>query len=147
VLTISAEPLDSADARRLISELDEQLNSMYPPEDNFTELPTADVFLIARIDDEAIGCGAVRFIDATTAEVKRMYVAPRARGAGVGREIVQALEAFARERGAHRMVLETGPKQVEAIALYEHAGFARCPCWGEYLHGNNSLCYDKVLTA
>ncbi|MEY2460855.1 MAG: hypothetical protein QOG30_2685 [Acidimicrobiaceae bacterium] len=147
MLTISAEPLDGADARRLIGELDDHLNSLYPPEDNFTALPTADAFLIARIDDEAIGCGAVRFIDATTAEVKRMYVAPRARGAGVGREIVHALEAFARERGATRMVLETGPKQVEAIALYEHAGFEQCSCWGEYLHGNNSLCYEKVLTA
>ena len=145
MLTISPEPLDSADARQLISELDAHLNSLYPPEDNFTELPTADAFLIARIDEVAVGCGAVRFLDDTTAEVKRMYVARSARGRGVGRELMTALEAFAVERGAQRLVLETGPKQHEAIALYERFGFTVTPCWGEYAHGNNSVCYEKPL--
>jgi putative acetyltransferase len=145
VLTIAPEPLDSADARRLISELDAHLNSLYPPEDNFTDLPTADVFLIARLDDAAVGCGAVRFLDADTAEVKRMYVAPAARGDGVGRQLLDGLEQFARGRGAHRLVLETGPLQVEALALYQRAGFAPTPCWGDYAHGNNSICYEKLL--
>lgn len=145
MLTINAEALESTDARRLIGELDDHLNSLYPPEDNFTELPTADAFLVARIDGVAIGCGAVRFIDATTAEVKRMYVAPTARGGGVGREIVRALEAFAVAEGARRLVLETGPKQVEAIALYEQLGFAVTPCWGQYINGKNSICYAKPL--
>jgi putative acetyltransferase len=146
VLTISAEALSSADARRLIGELDDHLNSLYPPEDNFTELPTADAFLIARIDDVAVGCGAVRFLDAETAEVKRMYVAPSARGRGVGRQLLDELEMFARGRGAHRLVLETGPLQIEALAMYERAGFGSTPCWGEYAHGKNSLCFEKVLT-
>jgi GNAT superfamily N-acetyltransferase len=146
VLTISAEPLGSVDARRLIDELDVHLNSLYPPEDNFTELPTADAFLIARIDDVAVGCGAVRFLDASTAEVKRMYVAPVARGSGVGRRLLDELEVFARARGAQRLVLETGPLQVEALALYERAGFVSTPCWGAYAHGNNSMCFEKVLT-
>ncbi|MEY2402479.1 MAG: putative acetyltransferase [Acidimicrobiaceae bacterium] len=145
MLTIAPEPLDSADARRLISELDAHLNSLYPPEDNFTDLPTADVFLIARLDDVAVGCGAVRFLDADTAEVKRMYVAPAARGDGVGRQLLDELEQFARGRGAQRLVLETGPLQVEALALYERAGFAPTPCWGDYAHGNNSICYEKLL--
>jgi putative acetyltransferase len=145
VLTIAPEPLDSADARRLIGELDEHLNSLYPPEDNFTELPTADAFLIARVDDVAVGCGAVRFLDAETAEVKRMYVGPLARGSGVGRQLLDELESFARERGARRLVLETGPLQPEALALYERAGFVTTPCWGEYAHGNNSICFEKQL--
>ena len=146
MLTIAPEPLDSADARRLIGELDDHLNSLYPPEDNFTELPTADAFLIARIDDVAVGCGAVRFLDAETAEVKRMYVGPDARGRGVGRELLAELESFARGRGARRLVLETGPQQAEALALYERAGFVETPCWGEYAHGNNSICFEKPLT-
>jgi len=147
VLTISAEPLDCVDARRLIGELDDHLNSLYPPEDNFTSLPTADAFLVARIDDVAVGCGAVRFLDVSTAEVKRMYVSPTARGNGVGRGLLEGLEEFARQQGAHRLVLETGPLQVEALALYERAGFVPTPCWGEYAHGKNSLCYEKPLTA
>jgi putative acetyltransferase len=145
-LTISAESLHSVDARRLIGELDEHLNSLYPPEDNFTELPTADAFLIARVDDLAIGCAAVRFLDAETAEVKRMYVAPTARGDGVGRRLLEELEAFARERGARRLVLETGPLQIEALALYERTGFVSTPCWGAYAHGKNSRCFEKPLT-
>ena len=119
---------------------------MYPPEDNFTELPFADAFLIARNDGRAVGCGAVRFIDVGVAEVKRMYVAPEARGNGVGREIMRELETFAISRGAHRLVLETGPKQLKAIALYERFGFVVTPCWGEYVHSNSSICYAKDVT-
>jgi putative acetyltransferase len=146
-LTTSVEPLDGADARRLIGELDDHLNSLYPPEDNFTELPSADAFLIARVDDVAVGCGAVRFLDSSTAEVKRMYVSPVARGTGVGRRLLEDLEAFARARGAQRLVLETGPLQVEALALYESVGFVAIPCWGAYAHGQNSLCFEKPLAA
>jgi len=145
VLTINPEPLDSDDARRLIGELDAHLHSMYPPEDNFTELPFADAFMIARDDGRAVGCGAVRFIDEGVGEVKRMYVMPAARGNGVGREIMSALETFAISQGAHRLVLETGPKQLEAIKLYERFGFTRTDCWGEYAHAGNSICYAKPL--
>jgi putative acetyltransferase len=145
VLTIAPEPFDGADAKLLIAALDEHLASLYPPEDNFTELPSADAFLIARDDDVPVGCGAVRFIDEVTAEIKRMYVAPTARGRGVGRQLVEGLEAFARSQGAERLVLETGPKQLEAIALYERFGFSVTPCWGQYVHGNNSICYEKPL--
>ena len=146
MIEIAAEQLDSHDARRLIGELDDYLNSLYPPEDNFLDLPVADLFLVARDNGEAVACGAVRFLDPATAEVKRMYAAPRVRGTGVARRLLQQLEAFARERGAHRLVLETGPAQREAIALYERSGFRMIPCWGEYATGNNSVCYEKPLT-
>ena len=145
MLTIAAEPLDSGDARRLIGELDHHLNSLYSPEENFLELPTADVFLIARDGAEPVGCGAVRFLDGTTAEVKRMYVAPAARGRGVGRQIVDELEAFAIRAGARRLVLETGVLQPEAIALYERTGFVVIPCFGEYASAPRSVCYEKRL--
>ena len=130
MLTITPESLDSSDARRLIGELDALLNSLYPPEDNFLDLPTADAFLVARDDGDAVGCGAVRFIDGETAEVKRMYAVPSVRGAGVAWRLLQELEAFARGRGARRLVLETGPRQLDAIALYERSGFVVVPRWG-----------------
>lgn len=145
MLTISPEPLDSDAARRLIAELDAYLNSLYPPEDNFVDLPSADVFLVARDDGEPVGCGAVRLLDAGTAEVKRMYASPSVRGTGVAWRLLQQLETFARERGAERLVLETGPRQLDAIALYERSGFTVIPCWGEYASGNNSVCYEKRL--
>jgi GNAT superfamily N-acetyltransferase len=139
------EPLDGPEAQRLIAELDAHLQALYPPDENFLELPTADLFLVARLDGAAVGCGAVRFIDAETAEVKRMYVAPRARRAGVGRKLLDELEAFARASGAARLVLETGERQQEALALYERGGFAMIPCFGEYAASKSSRCFEKVL--
>jgi GNAT superfamily N-acetyltransferase len=77
-----------------------------------------------------------------------MYVAPTARGLGVGRQILNALEAEARRLGARRLVLETGPRQPEALALYAHAGFTQIPLFGEYLdtpHPDLSVCMAKDL--
>jgi putative acetyltransferase len=145
VVTIGPEPLDSDDARALITELDDFLTALYPPEDNFLELPTADVFLVARIGGDAVGCGAVRFIEPGVAEVKRMYVRPAARGNGIARQMLGALEAFAVESGARRLVLETGELQLEALALYEGFGFELIPCFGEYASSKTSRCYEKPL--
>lgn len=147
MLTIARERLDSADARELIGELDDLLTALYPPEDNFLELPTADVFLVARIGGEAAGCGAVRFIGPDVAEVKRMYVRPSARRNGIARQLLAALETFAVEAGARRLVLETGELQHEALALYEGFGFTRIPCFGEYASSKTSRCYEKLLPA
>lgn len=146
VLTVGPEPLESVDARRLIAELDAHLSALYPPEENFFELPIADVFLIARLDGDPVGCGAIRFLDPTTAEVKRMYVAPSARGTGVGRAILSELELFAVGRGASRLVLETGVHQPAAIAMYERAGFGLIPCFGQYATSKSSRCFEKIYS-
>jgi GNAT superfamily N-acetyltransferase len=69
-------------------------------------------FLIAYLDDVAVGCGAVRRLDETTAELKRMYVDPQLRGRGIGRALVKLLEDEARELGVTRVVLETGTRHV-----------------------------------
>jgi len=145
VATIAPEPLDSDDARSLIRALDDYLIALYPPEDNFLELPTADLFLVARIDGLAVGCGAVRFVAPDTAEVKRMYVAPDARGTGIAAELLARLESFAVVQGARRLVLETGELQHAALALYERAGFTQIPCFGEYAASKTSRCYEKTL--
>ena len=81
-----------------------------------------------------------------TGELKRMYVAPDQRGRGLGRQLVVALEAEARARGARRLVLETGIRQHAAIALYERCGFERIPLYGEYLSSpDTSVCLGKAL--
>ena len=149
-LTIAAEPFDSDDARRLIAALDASLTEVYLPEERFGPNFKAahleagrGTFLVARDGDQAIGCGAVRLLDATTAEVKRMYVAPERRGRGVGKGVLAALEAAARQLGANRLVLETGIYQEAAIALYRQAGFTPIGCWGEYASSRTSLCFEK----
>jgi GNAT superfamily N-acetyltransferase len=99
-LIVEAEPFDSVDARRLIAALDAHLASRYPPEQRFgpnlkpEQLASGfGTFVIAREDGRAIGCGALRLLNETTAEVKRMYVEPELRGRGVAKEILERLAA------------------------------------------------------
>ncbi|MCC3765218.1 GNAT family N-acetyltransferase [Glycomyces sp. TRM65418] len=107
------------------------------------------VFLVA-VDPrgEAVGCGALREIDAATAEVKRMYVTPASRGTGAARAILTALEATARERGWTTLRLETGDEhhQPDANRFYEREGYHRIPRFGHYVDSEISNCYEKRLT-
>ncbi|MFH8289078.1 GNAT family N-acetyltransferase [Streptomyces sp. NPDC018059] len=80
------------------------------------------------------------------AELKRMYVTPEARGLGLARRILAALETDARAAGRVRMVLETGTKQPEAIALYASSGYTLAPAkFGHYRFDDLSRCYAKAL--
>ena len=108
-------------------------------------LPPAGVFLAARRDGEIIGCGGLCRLDDGVAELRRMYVAPAARGLGVGRRLLAALEEQALALGYASIRLETGFRQGEAIGLYESAGFRRGDCWGPYLTDPKSVCYEKTL--
>jgi putative acetyltransferase len=151
-LSISAEPFDSPDARRLVAALDAALTELYPPEQRFGPNLKAEhleygrgTFLVARKGDRAVGCGAVRVVDATTAEAKRMYVEPDHRGQGIGWAVLASLEAAARELGVQRLALETGVHQKAAMSLYRRAGFTQVECWGEYASSPTSVCFAKNL--
>nr|WSX51486.1 GNAT family N-acetyltransferase [Streptomyces sp. NBC_00974] len=79
------------------------------------------------------------------AELKRMYVVPEARGLGLARRILAALEADARAAGRRRMALETGDQQPEAIALYLSSGYALSAKFGHYRFHDSSRCMTKLL--
>jgi GNAT superfamily N-acetyltransferase len=153
---IRREEILSPVAQQLILALNNELSERYPePGANHFRLDADEVaegrgaFFVAYLHGTPIGCGAVRRIDAGTAEVKRMYVAPSARGRGVGRQILGAIEAVAKTLAATRLVLETGTRQPEAIALYSRAGFVEIPLFGDYLHSPHpelSLCMAKELS-
>jgi len=151
-LSIRREPLDSAMALALIGALNAELSGRYPEEGathfrlDYDEVaPGRGTFLVAYWQGQPVGCGAVRRLDAHEAELKRMYVSPPHRGRGVGRALLGMLEAEARGLGATRLVLETGARQPEAIALYERMGFRRVPAFGEYVDSPLSLCMAKAL--
>ncbi|MFG2923604.1 GNAT family N-acetyltransferase [Streptomyces sp. NPDC048305] len=80
------------------------------------------------------------------AEIKRMFVTAEARGNGLARRILAALEADALAAGRTRMVLETGDQQPEAIALYTSSGYTPCSKFGHYRTYDSSICMAKSLT-
>ena len=140
-------------SRVLIAALNAELSGAYPePGATHFGLDPAQVsgrsgaFLVIYQEGKAVGCGAVRLIDAETGELKRMYVTPVARGLGLGRRLVAALESEARALGARRLILETGIRQAAAIALYRGTGFEPIALYGEYLRSpETSLCFGKEL--
>jgi putative acetyltransferase len=144
--------LPSADAELLIGELDAELTARYP-EDGACHFrldpeevgPGRGTFLVGRVAGAPVTCGAVRLIDPATCEVKRMYTRPALRGQGLARVVLDELARAARELGATRLVLETGVRQPEAIALYERAGFARIAPFGEYVDSPLSVCMARDL--
>ncbi|MGH2570052.1 MAG: GNAT family N-acetyltransferase [bacterium] len=151
-LEIRREAITSAAAARMISAMNDELSSLYPEAGaNHFRLDADEVaegrgaFLVAVRRGRPVGCGAIRRLDERTAEIKRMYVAPEARGAGVGRAVLHALEAEARRLGVTRIVLETGERQLRALALYASSGFVSVPAWGEYVGSPVSVCMEKRL--
>ncbi len=86
-------------------------------------VPPAGVFVLARLDGEAVGCGGLKCIDEVTGEIKRVWTSPSARGMGVARRMLRTLEAAARDMGLNRLRLDTNRALTEAHALYRKEGF------------------------
>jgi putative acetyltransferase len=142
------------DAVALIAELDGVLGAVYPPEQRHG-LSIEQVFgphlrfFVARLDGEAVGCGAVALFDGY-AEVKRMYTRESARGRGVGKALLARIEQEARAADRPILRLETGTLQTAAIGLYEQCGFRLCGAFGPYAELAphrimTSLFYEKPL--
>jgi putative acetyltransferase len=152
-ITIARADVTAEASRALIGSLNDELRAVYSePGANHFRLDPEEVtggrgaFLIVYREEVPVGCGALRLLDAETAELKRMYVAPASRGTGLGRRLVAALEAEARKLGVRRLVLETGVRQAAALALYRATGFRPVPLYGEYcLSPETSLCLGKEL--
>ena len=86
-------------------------------------LGPGDRVLVGRIDGVPVACGAVRALEPGIGEIKRMYVVPDQRGRGLGRRLLEALEAEAAAMGFARLRLDTGERQAAAIELYRSAGY------------------------
>lgn len=113
--------------------------------------PPHGSFLIGYLHDEPVTTGAWRrgSVEAlrttVTAEIKRMYVVPGARGRGFARLVLARLERTAAESGVEALVLETGLRQPEAIALYESSGYTAIAPFGHYHESPINRCFAKRL--
>lgn len=129
---IVREPPGSAAARRCVARYFEELQRRFEagfdpdsslPANDDDLVPPAGTFLVGSIDGEAVACGAVKTIGPGVASLKRMWVADDVRGLGIGRRMLEALEAEARALGLDTLRLETNSALAEAISLYRKAGY------------------------
>lgn len=151
-ITIAVESPLQDDVRNLISELNETLLELTPPEycyhmttDEMAQ-PDTTVF-VARDDGEDVACGALRRHGEGIGEVKRMYTRPGWRGNNIGGQILSAIQAHARGEGLRELVLETGDRHPAAWRVYERGGFTRCGAVLDYEDTGYSVFYRKELVS
>ncbi len=147
VITI-ADPAE-ASVRVLIDELDQYMIPLYPAESNhLLDIETLRQpemrFFSAIVGEDVMGCGGC-WLHGDYAEIKRVYVSPKARGLGLARKLMQRIEDEARGCGKMIARLETGIHQPEAIGLYRALGYADRGPFGGYGPDPNSVFMEKAL--
>jgi DNA-binding MarR family transcriptional regulator/GNAT superfamily N-acetyltransferase len=149
---IDVEPPDSPDALwclgEYFNELAERFESGFDPSKsisaNADELrPPVGIFKVARLGGQPIGCGALKIENKRTGEIKRMWVHADARGLGVGRRILDALEEKAKGLGLRRLRLETNRALKEAQALYRNSGYVEVPRFNDESYAHH--WFEKAL--
>jgi GNAT superfamily N-acetyltransferase len=149
-MTIEVTPVrpDEPDALTLIELVQGEYVLRYggrdeAPIDVAEFLPPEGLFLVARLDGAAAGCGGWRNLGDGRAEIKRMFTAAEHRNRGVARAVLAELEHTAAAAGIKELVLETGTVQPEAIALYESSGYQPVDGFGYYAGRPLSRSFGK----
>lgn len=142
---------EAPDVRALLAASDAYALALYPVEGVHMldpgELagPTVRFLVATSRGGMAEGCGAIVLRPDGSAEVKRMFVAPEARGNGLGSCLLRGLETLAREAGSRVIRLETGRRQPEAIRLYHRSGYRERGPFGAYHADAHSIFMEKSL--
>lgn len=145
----AGDPASDA-ARALLTELDDYLRALYPEGikhglDVVSLQQRSVTFFLATLEGEAVGCGAYKLLEPGTAEVMLMYLRTNLRGRGFGKAILSAIEQSARHAGVHRLLLEAGKYQNEALALYERFGFRYGPPFADYRPDPLIVFFEKSI--
>jgi DNA-binding MarR family transcriptional regulator/GNAT superfamily N-acetyltransferase len=150
---IAAVDPEHVDAQYCLAEYVAELNSRsrrgFDPSVGATALPhevrpPAGEFFVAYLHGDPVGCGAVKHHPERPAELKRMWISPRARGLGLGRRLLERLELCAMTHGARIAHIETSAVLVEALSLYRSAGWVEVPAFNDEPFADHWL--EKVLT-
>jgi GNAT superfamily N-acetyltransferase len=157
-MDIDPRPFDDPVVQGLVGEIQQEFVRRYggpdeTPLEVATFAPPAGAFFLGTVEGEPVAMGGwrrrpdvVALGGSVATEIKRMYVVPAARGAGYARRMLAHLEATAAAAGADVMVLETGLKQPEAIALYESSGYVAVAGFGYYKDSPTVRYLGKRLT-
>jgi putative acetyltransferase len=148
-MTFQRTTSDNDDFLNLVTLLDEDL-AIRDGEDHafYAQFDTLDHIknvVVGYHRDHAVGCGAFKPYNKTTAEIKRMFVRPDFRGQGIAKGILTALENWAREYGFTNCILETGTNNPPAIQLYTKAGYSVIPNYDQYENVVTSVCLGKII--
>jgi putative acetyltransferase len=141
-------PLDP-EVRALIDELDAFNTALYPADSNHFDSPETlagarTIFLVVEQEGELVGCGAAKNCG-QWAELKRMYLNPKARGGGIALAMLVKLLDWARKEGLPVARLETGNVSVGALKLYRRAGFREIPAFPPYEPDPLSIFMERAL--
>jgi putative acetyltransferase len=150
LLEIGIESPDQPAVVELLDAGDAYVAALYPAESNhMLDVPALKkpgaVFVVARDNGQVVGCAALVNSGGGWAEIKRMFVAPVARGQQIGRKLLQKIEAIATERGVTLLRLETGVKQPQALSLYRSAGYIDIGPFGQYAPDPLSVFMEKSV--
>jgi DNA-binding MarR family transcriptional regulator/GNAT superfamily N-acetyltransferase len=114
-----------------------------PTHDDQLTLP-AGLILVATLHGEPVGCGALKLPDDGPAEIKRLWVSPAVRGLGLGRRLLDELEAQARRRRYGSVRLDTNRALTEAIAMYRASGYREVPAYNDEPYAHHWFEKDLV---
>jgi putative acetyltransferase len=149
-VSVAAELAEQPEVHALLRQSDAYFASLYPTESNHlvdaAALSVPNVrFVVARSGGAAIGCGALVLGSDGEAELKRMFVAPEARGRRIGSQILEALESAGKAKGVRVIRLETGVRQPESLALYRRHGYTERGPFGKYERDPLSRYFEKWI--
>ena len=151
MLSLKRTTSDDPDFRELVKLLDIDLAQRDGKDHAFfaqyNKLDSIKHAVVAFLDNIPSGCGAVKYYDDETMEVKRMFVKSEARKKGIAKSILNELEKWTEELGYDYCILETGKRQPEAISLYQTSGYSLIPNYGQYEKVENSVCMKKKVSA
>jgi len=149
------DPRDAAGGA-LVAELIAFIEALYPEDEDDPPTPwtlddVAPAFVVARVGGEAAGCGGLAPTavngapEGSVQEIVRMYVRPGYRGRRIADRVLAELEALARARGVEVLMLRCGPRQPDALRVYERNGYVLRPAFAQHREHHTNVFYEKRL--
>ena len=148
-MTILKTTSENKDFQTLVHQLDSYLAIINGDENpfftEFNQINEIKNVVVVYLNDQPIGCGAIKSFNKDSMEIKRMFVSENQRGNGIASKIIIELEAWAQELGYQKIVLETAKKMKDAVHLYLKNGYQIIPNYSPYENVESSVCFEKIL--